>query len=141
MTTPQVLLESLFHAFMAKDLSAVMAHFAENAVVYDPHYPQPSMHGKVEIERGLAWGLSSLVKPGFAIRKTWMDGDSIVVELDTHHILRGGMETRFDQVFVIETRQGKITRLQSYVPYAPHGIAGLLSKVTRLAWRLQGKLR
>ncbi len=140
MTSPQVLLEDLFRAFMAKDLPAVMAHFAEDAVVYDPHYPQPRMQGKVEIERGLTWGLSSLVKPGFAIRKTWMDGDSIVVELDTHHVLRGGMETRFDQVFVIETRQGKITRLQSYVPYTPPGIAGLLSKITRLAWRLQGKL-
>jgi hypothetical protein len=74
------------------------------------------------------------------VRHFWSDGDKGVVEVDTHHVIRGKMETRFDQVFVFETRDGKLTRLQSYVPYGPHGLGGLIGSATRLAWRLQGKL-
>src|SRR5207248_1861195 len=42
-------------------------------------------------------------------------------------------------VTVIETRNGLITRLQAYPPYGPPGIGGLLVRLTRLVWRLQGK--
>jgi ketosteroid isomerase-like protein len=98
------------------------------------------MVGKAAIEQGLTWGMSSLEKPGFKLRHLWLDGNSGVAELDTHHVIKGGMESKFDQVFVFEFRNGKLTRLQSYVPYPPHGIAGMIGNVTKVIWRLQGKI-
>jgi ketosteroid isomerase-like protein len=139
--TGKALIEGLLHAFMNKDLPKIMNYFADDAVFYDPHYPQPRMVGKAAILQGISWGLSSLEKPGFKVRRLWLDGNSGVVETDTHHMIRGGIESKFDQVFVFEFRDGKFTRVQSYVPYAPHGIAGIIGNVTKLAWRLQGKIR
>ena len=52
--------------------------------------------------------------------------------METHHVFKGGMKMDFDQVFVFELRDGLIARLQSYVPYTPAGIGGLLLKITRL---------
>lgn len=133
-------IESVFAAVAAKDLEKVMAAFADDALLYDPHYPQPEMRGKAAIRRGLEWGRSSMQKFGFPIRNCWIDGDKAVIEVDTHHVLQGGMELKFPQIFVIETRDGLVTRLQSYVPYPPHGIPGLVGMVTRLQWKLTGKL-
>ena len=133
-------IDAVFAAFTSRDLTDVMAHFADDAVMIDPHYPQPRMVGRAAIERGLTWGLGNLVKPGFAIRKVWIDGDSAAIEVDTDHLFKGGMRLRFDQLFVVESREGKIIRLQAYVPYGPPGVAGLLTRLTRWVWRLQGKL-
>ncbi len=133
--------EQVFETFHAKDLAAALACFAEDAVLFDPHYPVPEMRGKAAIRRGLAWGLGNMEQPGFAIRQLWIDGESAVVEVDTHHIFRGGLALDFPQVFVIETRDGLITRLQAYVPYGPPGIGGLLTKITRILWKVQDKLR
>ena len=134
------LFEAMLKAFLTKDLAKIMSYFAEDAILYDPHYPQPRMVGKAAIEQGIAWGMSSLEKPGFKLRNLWADGNSGVAELDTHHLIKGGIESKFDQVFVFEIRDGKFTRLQSYVPYPPHGIAGVIGNVTKLVWRLQGKI-
>ena len=134
-------IDATFAAFMAKDLNAVMQMFAEDAVLIDPHYPQQRMVGKAAIERGLTWGLGNLVKPGFSIRNVWINGDSATVEVDTNHLFKGGMVLRFDQLFVIESHNGLITRLQAYVPYGPPGIGGLITRITRFVWWLQGKLR
>lgn len=136
----RALFEGMIAAFSSKDLPKIMSYFADDAILYDPHYPQPHMVGKRAIEQGLAWGISSLEKPGFKVRQIWLDGHSGVAELDTHHLIRGGIESKFDQIFVFEFEGGKFRRLQSYVPYPPHGIAGLISGITRLVWRLQGKI-
>jgi ketosteroid isomerase-like protein len=135
------LLDELLAALMAKDLPRMMSLFADDAVVYDPHYPQPRMVGKAAVQQGLEWGLSTLEKPGFAVRHVWLSDDSGVAEVDTHHVIRGGVEAKFEQVFVFEVRDGKFTRFQAYVPYRPHGIAGLMGQTTGLMWRLQGKLK
>jgi hypothetical protein len=137
----QELFEGLLQAFAGKDLPTVMSYFADDATFYDPHYPQPRMVGKAAIEQGIAWGLSSLEKPGFTLRHLWLDENSGVAELDTHHVIKGGMETNFDQVFVFEWCGDKFTRMQSYVPYAPHGIAGMIGNVTKVIWRIQGKIK
>ncbi|MCA9926919.1 MAG: hypothetical protein KC419_00525, partial [Anaerolineales bacterium] len=89
--------------------------------------------------QGMAWGLGNMEKPGFVVRHFWSDGSMGAVELDTHHVFKGGMAMNFNQVFVFEMADGKLKRLQSYVPYSPSGIGGLLSKVTRWVWRLKGK--
>src|SRR5690606_12064382 len=96
------LFEALLKSFMAKDVEKVMSCFADDAVFYDPHYPQPRMVGKAAIRQGIEWGLSSLEKPGFTLRHLWLDNQSGVAELDTHHVIRGGIESKLDQVFVFE---------------------------------------
>lgn len=133
-------INAFFTAFMSKDLVVVMWHFADDAVMIDPHYPQSVMHGRTEIERGLAWSFRNLVKPGFDIRQVWIEGDSASIEVATHHEFKGGLVMHFDQVFVVETHDGKITRLQTYAPYAPQGITGIFTRLTRLVWWLQGRL-
>ncbi len=139
--TGKELLDTFLAALMAKDLPVLMQLFADDAVVYDPHYPQPHMVGKAALEQGLAWSMGTLEKPGFTLRQCWLNDHSGVAELYTHHVIRGGMEAKFDQVFVFEFRNGKFTRLQAYVPYRPHGMAGLIGQVTGLVWRLQGKIK
>ena len=131
--------EQLFGAFTARDLKTVMAMFDDNAFVYDPHYPIPERKGKAAIQRGFEWGLDGLAKPGFTIRNFWADGEKGVVEVDTHHVLKMGMEIRFPQVFVLAMRNGLVTRMQAYEPYPPSGIARLMALSARLAWKLQGK--
>lgn len=126
-------------AFMAKDLEATLAFFAEDAVMIDPHYPTPRMQGKAAIRAGMAWAFQGLEQPGFTLRRLWTDGSSGAIEIDTHHRLRGGLETRFDQVFVLETRDGLITRLQAYPSYGPHGVQSVFLGLTRLAHRLTGR--
>jgi hypothetical protein len=134
------IIEGVFQAVMDKNLEAVVEPFAEDGVFYDPHYPRPRMMGLAQIREGIAWGLSSLEKPGFTIRNFWFDGEKGAVELDTHHVIRGNMRADFDQVFVFEMRDGRLKWLQSYVPYGPHGIAGFITGMTRLAWKLQGRV-
>lgn len=135
-----MLINNLMNAFMEKDLEQVLSFFAEDALVYDPHYPVMEMKGKAAIRRGFVWGLGNMEKPGFQIRNIWIDGDKAVLEVDTHHIFKGGLDLKFPQIFVIETSEGLIKRLQAYVPYPPHGIGGFLSRLTRLQWKLQGKI-
>lgn len=136
--TDAMMIQRVLDLFSAKELDALLALFADDAIVYDPHYPQPRMVGKAAIRRGFAWGMASLEKPGFTVRNSWAEGNKLVVELDTHHVIRGNMKAEFDQVFVADVRDGLITRLQSYVPYRPGGIAAVLSRGTALAWRVRG---
>ncbi len=134
------LFKRLIDAFMAKDITAVMNLFADDALLVDPHYPVPRMQGRVAIERGIRWGLSSLKTPGFAPRHSVIDGDIGFFEVDTKHLLTIGMTIAFEQMFVVEKRGGKIVRLQAYEPYPAPGVAGAIRRTTRLAWRLKGWL-
>ncbi len=131
------LIDQVIDAFVNKDLEKIMTFFNEGAVLNDPHYPVQEMRGKTAIRKGLEWGLGNLVKPGFKIRHCWIDGNKGAIEVDTDHVFKGGMNLRFLQVFIIESRDGKIERLQSFVPYPPPGIGGFLTKLTRLAWKLK----
>lgn len=139
MSDTRKMIDDLLQAFINKDLEGSLAFFADDALVYDPHYPVPSMKGKDAIRQGFAWGLGNMEKPGFSVRHLWSDDVSGALEVDTHHIFKGGMNVQFNQVFVYETRDGLVTRLQAYVPYSPGGIPGLLSTVTRWIWKLKGK--
>ena len=129
----------LFAAFEAKDLETVLTFFATDAVVIDPHYPVVPMRGKPAIREGFAWAFRTLERPGFTPRHIWLDGNSGAVEVETYHRLRGGLETKFPQVFVFETRNGLIIRLQAYTPYGPHGLQSLFLRLVRLWRRLRRK--
>src|SRR5215211_7711217 len=100
-------------------MEAIMACFADDAVVYDPHYPTPEMRGKDAIRQNFTWGFSMIQQPGFTIRNAWVGDTSGAVEVDTHHTFPNGAEVRFPQVFVLETEGGLLTRLQAYAPYPP----------------------
>src|SRR5712691_8110099 len=108
------LFQQLVTAFETRDLPAALSLFAHAAVMIDPHYPQSEMKGKAALTQGFTVVFSNIEKPGFTVRHLWSDNDSGVVEVDTHHVVRGGMHVKFPQVFVIETRNGLITRLQAY---------------------------
>ncbi len=84
------MVEALLQTFMNKDLEASLAYFADDALVYDLHYPIPTMKGKAAIRRGFEWGLSNMEKPGFTVCHHWSDSTSGVIEADTHHIFKGG---------------------------------------------------
>ena len=128
----------MLQAFMAKDLAAALAFFADDAVLIDPHYPVARMTGRAAIERGLKWGLASLERPGFSIRNRARQGAIEFYEVDTKHKLKIGQTIAFDQAFVVEIRDGKIVRMQAYEPYPAPGIAGVIRRVTWLAWKLKG---
>ncbi len=132
-------IENVFALFESKNLDAFMDLFADDGVVLDPHYPNPEMRGKAAIRQGLEWAMGNMEQPGFTIRNLWIDGDKAAVEVDTNHVFKGGMKLVTDQVFVIETRDGLITRIQAYLPYRPGGVGGLMAKATGLVWRMRGK--
>jgi ketosteroid isomerase-like protein len=96
------------------------------------------MTGKAAIPDGLSWAFRTLETMGFTTVNYFEseDGNSAAVEMATSHRLPGGRPINFMQTFVIETRDGYITRLQSYPPYGPGGIGGFLLKLTRLRRRL-----
>jgi len=132
------LFQEMIDAFMAKDLEKALGFFADDAVLIDPHYPQPHMQGRAEIERGMRWGFSSLEKPGFSVRNRAVAGAIEFYEVDTEHKLKFGPTIAFDQAFVVETRDGKIARLQAYEPYPAPGIAGVIRRATWAIWKLRG---
>jgi hypothetical protein len=54
------LFRRLNDAFMAKDLDAALAMFADDAILIDPRYPEPRRAAAPPFERGMRWGLASL---------------------------------------------------------------------------------
>lgn len=141
MSQARDILEEVFRAIEKRDRTAIMACFAPDAVVFDPHYPQPRMHGRAEIAEGIDWGLSVMKRFGFRTKRFFAseDGLSGAAEVNTDHTLKAGQNLKFPQVFVIETKDGLITALRAYEPYGPNGIGGLVLGLSRLGRRLQGK--
>ena len=135
-------IDRFFAAVEAKDLPALLHGMADDAVLIDPHYPQPEMRGKAAITKGLIWSFGSIEKFGFSIVHYFeaADGRSAVVEVDTNHVIKGGMKLHFPQIFVVETSNGLITRTQAYEPYGPHGMSAVFLVLTRLIWKLTGKM-
>ena len=132
MPTPRDALQNLFTAMENRDYATAVATFTDDAVFFDPHYPNPKMEGRAAIEKGLAWGLKSMDKFGFTIEKTYAGegGTSCAVEIDTHHFLKGGKELRFPQAFFVETVDGKISALRAYEPYGPNGFMGFMLRLS-----------
>lgn len=130
----------LLNLMMDKDLDGMMDLIHDDALFVDPHYPMQRMKGKEAIRQGLIWGLETLVKPGFEIKKIHASEHSGAVEVATHHVLKGGMEVEFDQVFLLEISEGKLSRLQAFVPYRQPGIGGWIPRITGLWWKITGKV-
>jgi ketosteroid isomerase-like protein len=133
------LFDQLLKLMMDKNLEGMMDLIHDDAVFVDPHYPMERMEGKKAIRQGLIWGLETLVKPGFEIKKIHASEHSGAVEVATHHVLKGGMEVEFDQVFLFEINDSQLIRLQAFVPYRQPGIGGWIPRITGFWWRITGK--
>jgi ketosteroid isomerase-like protein len=118
-TDNRELVEWVLRAFEAKDLEAALACFADDALLFDPHYPTPEMRGKAAIRGGFEFIFGIVKRPGFTIRHFWAGDHDSALEVDTHHVLGDGTEVRFPQVFVFEIGDGLFQRFQAYVPYPP----------------------
>ena len=129
-------IDQALSAFTARDLPAVLAAFAPDAELIDPHYPLPHMRGPAEIADGVAWAFGEIAQFGFTVTAYYerADGQAAAVEVATAHVLRSGMRLAFPQLFIVEARAGRITRLQAYTPHGPSGIGGLFLGAVRL-WR------
>ena len=62
-------------------------------------------------------------------------GNRAAVETATHHIIGEGRELNFSQVFVFEVADLRVTRMQAYEPYGPHGMMGAFLFFGRLTSR------
>ena len=123
-----------------KDFDEVMVFFAQDAVLVDPHYPSKRMQGSAEIAEGMRWGFRSLKKFGFEIIDTYLsaDGKGVVISVITAHELPNGKPLNFPQLLMFEFEGQKIKSLQAYVQYEPHGMGGLMLKITRVKAVLVG---
>ena len=133
------LLQASLRAVEAKDLPALLALLDDGAVLVDPHYPVTRMVGQAQITDGLRWAFGAIERFRFETVHAFgsLDGGHAAVEVDCHHVLRGGRPLAFRQAFVADARDGRLTRLQAYEPYGPGGIVGLVLRLTRLGRRLR----
>lgn len=137
------LLRAALHAVESRDLARLREIVADDGVFVDPHYPVPRMTGWAAIGDGLRWSFSTIDTFRFDIVHEYgsSDGAHVAVEVDCHHVLRGGRALAFRQVFVADVREGRIVRLRAYEPYGPGGLVGWVLRLTRLGWRLGRRLR
>lgn len=128
-----------FNAVEAKDLEAFMAFYHDDAEFIDPHYPNVHMKGKNEIHEGLTWGFKGVKTFSFTPMNYFENeaGTNASIEMATKLELSNGQKLSFPQVFIIETKQGKISRCQAYETYGPHGMHNVMLKVTRLIKRIK----
>ena len=117
--SPKDIALKLLDALMAKDQTRMFEILAEDAVLFDPHYPQPLMKGHAEIKAGNDFAFGLLKKMHWTVLRSWESGDSAVLEVDTDHEMVNGMMLTPKQVFVVDVKDGRITRWQSFVPYPP----------------------
>lgn len=119
MTTPKEIALQLLAAMTAKNKTDILALMADDAVLFDPHYPSPLMTGKAAISEGMDFAFGMLKQPGWTVLRSWENGSSVVFEVDTHHEMINGMMVTPKQVFVVDVKDGKIASWQSFVPYPP----------------------
>jgi ketosteroid isomerase-like protein len=137
----QSVMERMFRALERRDKADFMACVAEDAIFFDPHYPTPEMRGREAIDAGISWGLSMMKQFGFRTVHFFPGegGLSGAFEIDTNHELKSGQKLSFPQVFIVETKDGLLTRMRAYEPYGPNGIGGFFLGLERLKQRFFGK--
>jgi ketosteroid isomerase-like protein len=132
------LVRSVFRCIEAKDLSHLMDLFADDAVLIDPHFPDPRLVGREAIAEALAGAFVGMEAFGYTIDRYFetRDGTSAAVETSTHHVVRKGMKLDFPQTFVFDVKDGRVSRMQAYEPYGPHGLLGMFLSVGRAMRRI-----
>ena len=132
------LLRSHFNAVEKKDLGAVMDFYHSDIYFIDPHYPKVHMKGKKEVLKGLTWGFKTVKSFSFKTVNYFEneEGTKASIEYDSIIKLFNGKSFQFRQVFIIEMQNNKISRMQAYETYEPHGMHKIMLVVTRFIHKI-----
>jgi len=134
-----VLVDDMFKAIEAKELETLIQFYHEDAEFLDPHYPNIHMKGKQQIIEGLTWGFNGVktfsFTPVFYFENE--EGTHASVEMATRLELTSAKKHCYQQVFIIETKAGKVSRCQAYETYGPHGILNVMLVITRFVNKLR----
>ena len=122
MTKPSVgvttaTLKSLLEAFNAHDLDTIMAFFADDCELLMPRGPAPEgrrLSGKAAVREGLASRFQGLPDVHYGDDRHWVAGNLGVSTWLLTGTTKTGDRVRVRGVDLLEFRDGKITRKDSY---------------------------
>jgi len=133
MTFTKEEIEYILDSFVNSDIESVMSHFSDEAVLKDSHYPNVKMVGKDAIKEGLEWGFDRMKSLSFSILKFWSIENDVIIKVKTHHVFKGNNKVDIEQIFVFTFNSSrKIISLESYVPYRPNTLPGLIAHIEGL---------
>ncbi len=135
----KAILLKIIRMFEEKNLQGFLELCDPSCVIRDPHYPRPEMKGLAAIRQGMSWAFRTLKRASFEVHHIWIDGPQATVYVQTHHQMMGGLRVDVPQIFYICWNGDKITRIESFLPYRPGGIPGLVIRLYAVLWRLLGK--
>lgn len=110
-------LKSFLEAFNAHDLDAIMAFFAEDCELLMPRGPAPEgrrLVGKAAVREGLASRFAGLPDVHYGDDRHWVAGNLGVSTWLLTGTTKTGEKLRVRGVDLLEFRDGKITRKDSY---------------------------
>jgi ketosteroid isomerase-like protein len=110
-------LTDLLQAFNAHDLDAIMAFFAEECELLMPRGPAPEgrrLVGKAAVREGLASRFAGLPDVHYSDDRHWVAGDLGVSTWLLTGTTKTGERLRVRGVDLLEFRDGRITRKDSY---------------------------
>ena len=131
----------IMQMFEQKNLQGLLEWCDENCVIIDPHYPYSRMEGKEAIRRGMAWAFRTLKRSAFEVHRIWIDGPESTIYVRTYHQMVGGYQLNVPQIFYVCWNGKKITRIESFLPYRPGGIPGIIVRWYALLWRCMDKTK
>ncbi len=110
-------LKSFLEAFNRHDLDAIMEYFADDCAFYMPRGASPRgarYEGKTEVRKGLATRFEGLPDVQYTDDRHWVCGDFGVSEWTVTGTALSGKRIEARGVDLLEFRQGKITRKDSF---------------------------
>ena len=113
----QTTLKRFLEAFNRHDLDAIMEYFADDCVLYLPRGSASRgarFEGKSEVRRGLATRFEGLPDVHYGDDRHWVCGDLGVSEWTVTGTTPSGARVEARGVDLLEFRQGKITRKDSF---------------------------
>jgi ketosteroid isomerase-like protein len=113
----QAMLKNFLEAFNRHDLDAIMDYFADDCVLYLPRGTSPRgacFEGKAEVRRGLSTRFEGLPDVHYADDSHWVCGDLGVSEWTVTGTASSGERIEVRGVDLLEFRQGKIIRKDSF---------------------------
>jgi len=136
-----LLVNNIFNSIVAKDIERTTSFFHGDAEFIDPHYPNSTMKGLKKIREGLLWGVAGVKSFKFEQLNYFENktATSASVEFATTLVLKNGQQLNYQQVFIIETRDNKVSRCQAYETYGPHGMLKFKLAMVRVMNKLHRK--
>jgi steroid delta-isomerase-like uncharacterized protein len=116
-STNASLLEAFLEAFNAHDVDAVMEFFAEDCVLDMPHGPGPGgrrLVGKDQVREGIQSRFDGIPDVHYGDDRHWLCGDRAVSQWTLSGTRLDGERIEVRGCDLLELRDGKITRKDSY---------------------------